>query len=238
MEGDAAQHLVPAAVPQRDIAQSYHAAGLLTEQSGLYMRKLEERINRSGLWRPDVPHFIDKDVEHCCAGPAAGECSSRDCDRLRSMGRRLRSGVRARSARHRAAGCGSARQARGWRKEGGMAGILLAEDDAATRDLVERALSMDGHKIIVTQDGAEALEKLQSAQAVDLLISDVQMPGIDGIELVEKGLAARPKLRVILMSGFSDELGRADHLEGRIARVISKPFTLEQIRAAVRSVLG
>jgi hypothetical protein len=60
MEGHAAQHLVPAAVPQRDIAQSYHAAGLLTEQSGLYMRKLEERINRSGLWRPDVPHFIDK----------------------------------------------------------------------------------------------------------------------------------------------------------------------------------
>jgi len=119
-----------------------------------------------------------------------------------------------------------------------MAGILLAEDDAATRDLVERALSMDGHRIIVTQDGAEALEKLQSGQAVDLLISDVQMPGIDGIELVEKGLAERPKLRVILMSGFSDELGRADHLKGRIARVISKPFTLEQIRAAVRSVLG
>ncbi len=64
------------------------------------------------------------------------------------------------------------------------------------------------------------------------------MPGIDGIELVEKGLAAMPKLRVMLMSGFSDELGRAQHLKGRIARVISKPFTLEQIRAAVRAVLG
>jgi CheY-like chemotaxis protein len=119
-----------------------------------------------------------------------------------------------------------------------MAAILLAEDDAATRDLVERALSTDGHKIVVTQDGAEALEKLRSGQAVDLLISDVQMPGVDGIELVEKALAERPKLRVILMSGFSDELGRADHLKGRIARVISKPFTLEQIRAAARSVLG
>jgi CheY-like chemotaxis protein len=92
--------------------------------------------------------------------------------------------------------------------------------------------------MIVTQDGAEGLEKLQGGQAIDLLISDVQMPGIDGIELVEKALATTPKLRVILMSGFADELGRADHLKGRIARVISKPFTLEQIRAAVKSVLG
>ena len=119
-----------------------------------------------------------------------------------------------------------------------MARILLAEDDAATRDLIQRALTMDGHQIIVTQDGAEALEKLQATQGTDLLISDVQMPGVDGIELVEKALAHQSALKVILMSGFSDELGRAGHLKGRIARVISKPFTLEQIRAAVKSVLG
>jgi two-component system, cell cycle response regulator CpdR len=119
-----------------------------------------------------------------------------------------------------------------------MARILLAEDDAATRDLIQRALAMDGHEIIVTQDGAEALEKLETSQNFDLLISDVQMPGIDGIELVEKGLAARLKLRVVLMSGFSDELGRAGHLKGRIARVVTKPFTLEQIRSTVKSVLG
>jgi len=119
-----------------------------------------------------------------------------------------------------------------------MARILLAEDDAATRDLIQRALAMDGHEMIVTQDGAEALEKLQASSGIDLLISDVQMPGVDGIELVEKGLATRPKLRVVLMSGFSDELGRADHLKGRIARVVTKPFTLEQIRSTVKSVLG
>ncbi len=120
-----------------------------------------------------------------------------------------------------------------------MARILLAEDDAATRDLVQRALGHDGHEVIVTQDGAEALEKLQdSGVRVDLLISDVQMPGVDGIELVEKAIAAVPGLRVVLMSGFAGELGRADHLKGKIARVITKPFTLEQMRAAVRGVLG
>ena len=70
-----------------------------------------------------------------------------------------------------------------------MARILLAEDDAATRDMVQRALAMDGHEVIVTQDGAEALEKLQAAPGrIDLLISDVQMPGLDGVALVEKAL--------------------------------------------------
>jgi CheY-like chemotaxis protein len=120
-----------------------------------------------------------------------------------------------------------------------MARILLAEDDAATRDLVQRALGLDGHQVIVTQDGAEALERLQAdAASIDLLISDVQMPVLDGIGLVEQGVALSPRLKVVLMSGFAGELGRADHLQGRISRIITKPFTLEQIRAAVRAALG
>jgi two-component system cell cycle response regulator CpdR len=120
-----------------------------------------------------------------------------------------------------------------------MARILLAEDDAATRDLVQRALGLEGHEMTVTQDGLEALEKLQAAPArIDLLITDVQMPGLDGVALVEKALAVSPKLRVVLMSGFADELGRADHLKPRISRIISKPFTLEQIRSAVKAALG
>jgi CheY-like chemotaxis protein len=119
-----------------------------------------------------------------------------------------------------------------------MARILLAEDDAAARDLVQRALGLDGHEVVVTQDGLEALEQLQGAGRIDLLITDVQMPGLDGISLVEKALGAHPKLRVVLMSGFAGELDRADHLKSRIARIITKPFTLEQIRAAVRSALG
>jgi CheY-like chemotaxis protein len=119
-----------------------------------------------------------------------------------------------------------------------MVRILLAEDDGATRELVQRALGLDGHNVVVTQDGAEALEYLRSAAApVQLLISDVQMPGLDGIGLVEASLKVVPGLRIVLMSGFADELGRAEHLRGKIARVISKPFTLEQIRSAVKSAL-
>jgi CheY-like chemotaxis protein len=120
-----------------------------------------------------------------------------------------------------------------------MAKILLADDDAATRDLVKRALATDGHEVVITQDGGEALEKLQSGgESIDLLITDVQMPALDGVALAEKGLAKHPRLRVVLMSGFADELGRADHLKGKIARVVTKPFTLEQVRAVVRQVLS
>jgi two-component system, cell cycle response regulator CpdR len=119
-----------------------------------------------------------------------------------------------------------------------MARILLADDDAATRALVERALAVDGHVVTSTQDGAEALERLQAAGSYDVLISDVQMPAVDGIALAEKGLAAQPKLRVILISGFADELDRAEHLKSKVARVVAKPITLEGIRAAVKAALA
>jgi CheY-like chemotaxis protein len=120
-----------------------------------------------------------------------------------------------------------------------MARILLADDDAATRDLVTRALATDGHTVEATQDGSEALEKLQTnPTAYDLLISDVQMPGLDGIGLAEQGLALRPTLRVLLMSGFADELGRAGQLKSKVSSVLTKPFTLEQIRAAAKAALA
>ena len=118
-----------------------------------------------------------------------------------------------------------------------MARILLADDDASARDLVQRALASDGHNVVATHDGAEALEQLQASGPFDLLISDVQMPGVDGIELIEKAVAAAPKMRVILMSGFAGELDRAKHLRSKIAREISKPFTLEQVRAVVKVAL-
>ena len=120
-----------------------------------------------------------------------------------------------------------------------MARILLADDDAAARDLVQRALAVDGHDVVCTQDGAEALEQLQSAAGTfDLLIADVLMPALDGIAVAEKAIELQPKLRVILISGFADELDRAKHLKSKVARVVAKPITLEGIRAAVKAALA
>jgi CheY-like chemotaxis protein len=120
-----------------------------------------------------------------------------------------------------------------------MARILLADDDAAARDLVQRALAVDGHAVTCTQDGAEALEQLQSAApGFDLLIADVLMPAVDGIAAAEKAIELQPGLRVILISGFADELDRAQHLKAKCARVVAKPITLEGIRAAVKAALA
>lgn len=120
-----------------------------------------------------------------------------------------------------------------------MARILLAEDTPATCEMVRHALSSDGHAVVVTHDGNEALEHVQNpAESFDLLISDVDMPGLDGVGLVEKALKLRPGLKVILMSGFAGGLERADHLKAHTGGILSKPFTLDQIRAAVRTSLG
>lgn len=120
-----------------------------------------------------------------------------------------------------------------------MATILLADDDAAVRDLVRRALSAEGHIVHVTQDGLEALDCLgASGTAIDVLVTDVDMPQLDGISLAEKALALRPGLAVILMSGFSDQLDRAARLKVRRLLSISKPFTLDQIKQVVRAVLS
>jgi two-component system, cell cycle response regulator CpdR len=119
-----------------------------------------------------------------------------------------------------------------------MARILLADDDEATRDLVKRALETDGHTVSITQDGMEALEALTSAAGFDVLVSDVHMPGLDGVALAERAIAAAPALKLLLMSGFAEELDRAQALKSANLGVIIKPFSLEQIRTAVRVLLA
>lgn len=120
-----------------------------------------------------------------------------------------------------------------------MARILLADDDAATRDLVRRALEAEGHSVHVTQDGSEALECVEGAggQQFDVLVTDVEMPLLDGVSLAQQALK-RSNLRVLLMSGFAEQLERAKSLEGAKVAVLSKPFTLEDVRARVRKLLA
>ena len=119
-----------------------------------------------------------------------------------------------------------------------MARILLADDDATTRDLVKRALIGDGHDVVVTEDGGAAFDKLKTrSEQFDLMISDVQMPVLDGISLAAKAKAARPGIAILLMTGFAGEIPSTAHLKPELKTVIAKPFTLEQIRTTVRAAL-
>ena len=112
--------------------------------------------------------------------------------------------------------------------------ILLTEDDESVRAFVSRALQLDGHQVETACDGLEALERLtESNGAYDLLVSDVKMPLMDGIALAHKAAGQWPGLPILLMTGFADQRERAEDLSQVIRDVLTKPFTLQQIREAV-----
>ena len=118
-----------------------------------------------------------------------------------------------------------------------MARILITEDEDSLRSFVARALRMDGHETTEAADGAEGLEAL-SEGSFDLLLSDIRMPVMDGIELTHKAAAAHPGLKILLMTGYAEQRERADDLATKIVDVVSKPFTLPDIRTAVARALA
>ena len=120
-----------------------------------------------------------------------------------------------------------------------MPRILIADDEDSMRALVARAIGMDGHDIVTAQDGAEALEILiREDGAFDLLLTDIQMPVMDGIALALSAARDFPKLTILLMTGFADQRERASNLNAIAHDVITKPFSVADIRAAVADALA
>ena len=119
-----------------------------------------------------------------------------------------------------------------------MARILIAEDEEALRGFVVRALTQDGHEVFAASDGAEALDVLtRNGGRFDLLLADIKMPVMDGIALALAVARDYPKVIILLMTGYADQRERAHGLDALIHDVITKPFTLAEIRAAVRGAL-
>lgn len=118
-----------------------------------------------------------------------------------------------------------------------MARILVAEDDKAVREFVARALRHSGHDVVTADDGLEALARLEKDD-FDLLITDIVMPGLDGIALALKLAKERPDLPILMMTGYAAERQRAHNLDALIHRVVPKPFTLQQICSAAEEALG
>ncbi len=119
-----------------------------------------------------------------------------------------------------------------------MATILLTEDDESVRTFVKRALELDGHAVTAAEDGGEALEILADpTRDFDLLLSDIMMPVMDGIALALAVARDRPALPILLMTGYADQRERAHGLDQLVEDVVSKPFTLAEIRRAVNEAL-
>ena len=120
-----------------------------------------------------------------------------------------------------------------------MARILIAEDEEPLRTLIKRGLGEEGHSVVATADGSEALETLQSeGGGFDLLLTDIKMPVMDGIALALAVARDFPKLPILLMTGYADQRERVSGLEALICDVISKPFALAEIKFAVASALA
>jgi len=113
--------------------------------------------------------------------------------------------------------------------------VLLVEDEAAVRELVERILRRAGFEVTTAPDALVAIRTASDYGPFDLLVSDVVMPGMNGIELARELRAIRPDMRVLLISGYTEEaVGRVgpDGLD-----LLSKPFTADELLGRIRQVL-
>jgi two-component system cell cycle response regulator CpdR len=120
-----------------------------------------------------------------------------------------------------------------------VARILLAEDEDALRSLIVRALAEDGHEVVAAADGAAALDELtRDGGRFELLLTDIRMPVMDGIALALAAARDHPELTIVLMTGFADQRERAHGLDALIHDVITKPFSIAEIKLAVGEALA
>src|ERR1700694_2583446 len=116
--------------------------------------------------------------------------------------------------------------------------ILLVEDDTSVRNLVERVLKSRGYDVLAAENGGDALHLASDGElAVDLVLTDIVMPSMSGRELVEALQAERPFLRVLYMSGYTDDEIVRRGLNDPSMSFIQKPFTADNLAMQVRKVL-
>ncbi len=109
-----------------------------------------------------------------------------------------------------------------------MTRILLAEDDDAMRTYLVRALERSGYAVVAVDRGTAALPLIENGGAFDLLLTDIVMPEMDGIELAQKAAIIAPDMRVMFITGFSAVSLRAGQALPQ-AKVLSKPFHLRDL---------
>ena len=117
-----------------------------------------------------------------------------------------------------------------------MARILLAEDDEQLRLYLARGLQRAGHEVEAVGDGTLALAKAQSID-FDLLLADVVMPGLDGIELARHVSTRQPGIRVMFITGFAAVTLHEEELRPNRPRVLAKPFHRRHLIAEIEALL-
>jgi two-component system, cell cycle sensor histidine kinase and response regulator CckA len=116
--------------------------------------------------------------------------------------------------------------------------VLLVEDDEAVMGLARRILTESGYRVSATSRGREAIRLLEDPRReIDLLISDVVMPEMRGVELAERARELRPELPVLMMSGYTTPMAEADRRALAEAPLLEKPFSRRDLLGEVRALL-
>ena len=123
-------------------------------------------------------------------------------------------------------------------EKGGCETVLLVEDEESVRELVKVTLSSRGYKVLEAKDGESGLRlAAETMETIDILVTDVMMPGIGGRELAAKLSAIRPGICVLFLSGYTEDVVVTPGALGPGAAFLQKPFTLQHLAKKVREVL-
>jgi two-component system cell cycle sensor histidine kinase/response regulator CckA len=118
----------------------------------------------------------------------------------------------------------------------GSGTVLLVEDEPMVRSVAERALTRHGYSVITADNGEDALEIIARNEPIDLLISDVVMPGMDGPTMVREARQTRPELKILFMSGYAEEqLRKSIDIEN--VNFLPKPFSVIELAEAARRTM-
>ena len=122
--------------------------------------------------------------------------------------------------------------------EGGHEIILLVEDEESVRQLVRETLTARGYRVVEAGNGEAALEVAEREEKIDLVITDVVMPGMGGRELVQHLAKTRPQTKVLYLSGYTEDSILSEGGTPNGTAFLQKPFTLQNLSRKVREVLG
>jgi PAS domain S-box-containing protein len=114
--------------------------------------------------------------------------------------------------------------------------VLVVEDESVVRQLIVEVLSDLGYHALEAADGPSALRILQSQQRVDLLVTDIGLPGLNGRQLADGGRMTRPKLKVLFMTGYAESAASKTFLDLGM-EIIAKPFTMDDLASRIRGMI-
>jgi CheY-like chemotaxis protein len=113
--------------------------------------------------------------------------------------------------------------------------VLVVEDETLVRMLVVQMLEDAGHTVVECAEGRSALETLQSDLVIDIMVTDVGLPGVSGRQLAEQAQDRRPGLKILFMTGYAEDA--VDGLSFAGSELIAKPFALEELAAKIDRML-